>query len=48
MLSVENDFYTITNLDSKNPHDKLKLKSIKKRKRFTSQHSDHLALLNVF
>jgi len=48
MLSVENVFYTMTNLDSTNPHDKLKLKAIKKRKRFMSQNSDHLALLNVF
>jgi HrpA-like RNA helicase len=48
MLSVENVFYTMTNLDSKNPRDKAKLKAIKKRKRFTSQNSDHLALLNVF
>lgn len=48
MLSVENVFYQMTNLDSKNPKDKFKLKAIKKRKRFTSQHSDHLALLNVF
>lgn len=48
MLSVENVFYTMTNLDSKNPRDKLKLKAIKKRKRFLSQSSDHLALMNVF
>jgi HrpA-like RNA helicase len=48
MLSVENVFYQMTNLDSKNPKDKFKLKAIKKRKRFNSQHSDHLALLNVF
>lgn len=48
MLSVENVFFMITNLDSTNPHDKLKLKSIKKRKKFMSQSSDHIALLNVF
>ena len=36
------------NLDSTNPHDKLKLKAIKKRRKFMSQSSDHLALLNVF
>ena len=48
MLSVENVYYQMTNLDSTNPSDKLKLKAIKKRKRFTSQNSDHLALLNVY
>lgn len=48
MLSVENVFYTVTNLDSTNPRDKIKLKQIKKRKRFMSQSSDHLCLLNVF
>lgn len=48
MLSVENVFFTMTNLDASNPRDKLKLKAIKKRKKFMSQSSDHLALLNVF
>lgn len=48
MLSVENVFFTITNLDSSNPHNKLKLKAIKKRRKFMSQSSDHLALFNVF
>lgn len=48
MLSVENVFFMMTNLDSTNPRDKLKLKAIKKRKKFTSQNSDHLALLNVY
>lgn len=47
MLSVENIFYQMTNLDAKNQKDKLKLKAIKKRKRFSNQHSDHLALLMV-
>ena len=36
MLSVENVFFTMTNLDSTNPHDKLKLKAIKKRRKFMS------------
>ena len=48
MLSVENVFFMMTNLDSNNPHDKIKLKAIKKRKKFMSQSSDHIALLNVF
>lgn len=48
MLSVENVFFTMTNLDSTNPGDKLKLKAIKKRKKFMSQSSDHIALLNVY
>lgn len=48
MLSVENVFFAFTNLDSNNPSDKLKLKAIKKRKKFMCQSSDHLALLNVY
>lgn len=48
MLSVENVFFTLTNLDSTNPRDKIKLKQIKKRKRFMSQNSDHLCLLNIY
>jgi len=48
MLSVENVYFTTTNLDSANSRDKIKLKAIKKRKRFLSQNSDHLALLNVY
>lgn len=48
MLSVENVYYTHSNLDSNNPRDKLKIKAIKKRKRFLNPSSDHLSLLSVF
>ena len=48
MLSVENVYYTFTNLDSNNPRDKLKIKAVKKRKRFLNPSSDHLGLLSVF
>jgi HrpA-like RNA helicase len=48
MLSVENVFYTITNLDSNSPADKVKIKSIKRRKRLMAPSSDHLSLLNVY
>ena len=48
MLSVENVFYTHSNLDSNDPRDKIKIKKIKKRKKLLHPGSDHLSHLLVF